>query len=381
MKNYFGTLIKKLGFGFMRLPEIAGQFGKIDIELVKRMVDLYIERGFTYFDTAFVYHGGNSEVAIREAVTERYARSAFQVTTKLPLWGPMTPDEMKDRTKTSLERAGLDYFDLYFLHGIGPERIEMIDSMKAWDYLQSVKDSGKAKNIGFSYHGDGDGLSRILDDHAKDIDIIQLQINYLDWEDERVQSRKCYEAAVAHGVGIIVMEPVKGGALSNFTPSVAEYFKKADPDASIASWALRFPMHLDGVITVLSGMSSYEQVDDNTKTADSKGKLSDAEMDVIHAAIAEMKKLPLIPCTACRYCVDDCPKKINTPAILALLNDQTKYDNIPIVKHSYFMATSGFFGGSPAKSSDCIACGSCEQHCPQGIEIIKAHQKAAQLFE
>ena len=182
MKDFFGAPIKKLGFGFMRLPVFPGKpEDDIDYEQVKKMVDLYIERGFTYFDTAFGYHGGNSEVAIRKAVSERFPRDKFQVTTKIPLWNVMTFDEMKGRTQTSLERAGLDFFNLYFLHGVGPDRLEKLDGMKAWDFLRSVKDSGKAKNIGFSYHGDGDSLSRILDTHGEYIDIVQLQINYLDW--------------------------------------------------------------------------------------------------------------------------------------------------------------------------------------------------------
>ncbi|MDR2530632.1 MAG: aldo/keto reductase [Oscillospiraceae bacterium] len=387
MKNYFGAPIKKLGFGFMRLPTLSDKQEDIDIEQVKKMVDLYIERGFTYFDTAFVYHGGKSEVAVKQAITERYARDKFQVTTKLPLWNPnVTLDEMRQTTQTSLDRMGISFFDLYFLHGIGPGREEMLDKVKAWDYLQSLKDSGTAKNIGFSYHGDADTLQKFLDAHAKDIDIIQLQINYLDWDDAGVQSRKCYEAAVEHGVGVIVMEPVKGGTLSNFTPAVADIFKKANPNVSLASWALRFPQSLDGVVTVLSGMSNIEQVDDNTTTTDALGVLSDAEREVIAAALDELKKVPTIPCTACRYCVDDCPKNINTPGVINVMNDYTKYSNLANAKRSYaqvsgrnpFMAPDA---PTPGKASDCVECGSCEHHCPQHIKIIETHKKAASLFE
>jgi len=379
MKDYFGMPIKKLGFGFMRLPGFPGKSEEeIDYEQVKKMVDLYMERGFTYFDTAFGYHGGNSEVAIRKAVTERFPRDSFQVTTKIPLWGPLTNDEMKEMTQKSLDRAGLDYFNLYFLHGIGPDRIEMIDNMKAWDYLRSVKDSGKSKNIGFSYHGDGDSLNKILDARGEFIDIVQLQLNYLDWE---AQAKACYEAVVSHGIGIVVMSPVKGGALANFTPEVADIFKKANPEASVASWALRFPMHLEGVITVLSGMSAIEHVDDNTKIADTMGPLTDDEMKVIAHAMEEVNKIPTIPCTMCRYCVDDCPKKIGTPGIINILNEYTKYQNLPGSKRIYTMVTAGMWGGTPAKASDCIECGECERHCPQNIKIIEAHKEAAKLFE
>ncbi|MCL2227307.1 MAG: aldo/keto reductase [Oscillospiraceae bacterium] len=379
MKDYFGAPIKKLGFGFMRLPGFEGKpDSEIDYELTNKMTDLYLENGFTYFDTAFVYHGGNSEVAIRKALTERHDRSKFQVTTKLPLWQELSFDQMRDMTKTSLERTGLDHFNLYFLHGIGPERVEMIEKMKAFEYLRELKDNGKSKNVGFSYHGDGDSLNSLLDKHAEHIDIVQLQINYLDWEET---AKKCYDAAIAHDVGIIVMSPLKGGSLSNFTPEVAGVFKKANPEASVTSWGLRFPMHLEGVITVLSGMSNLQQVEDNIKIADTMGSLSADEMKVIDEAMTEMKKIPTIPCTMCRYCVDCCPKKINSPSIIGLLNEYTLYQNLPGAKRMYNMFTGGAWGGAPARSSDCVDCGECERHCPQKIKIIEAHKDAVKLFE
>ena len=383
MKDYFGKPIKKLGFGFMRLPTFPGKpESEIDYEQVKKMVDLYMQRGFTYYDTAYRYHGGKSEEAIRIAVSERFDRDKFQVTTKLPVSKNTTLDEMKKMTQTSLDRAGLNFFDLYFIHGIGHGPVEMLDEIKAWDYLKSVKESGKSKNIGFSFHGSADTLNKILDVQGKNIDIVQLQINYVDWDDEDVQARKCYEACVAHGIGVIVMEPVRGGALSNFTPEVAAILKKANPEVSLASWAIRFTMALDGVVTVLSGMSELSHVDDNTKTADSFTPLSDAEMKVIANVMDELKKIPTIPCTECRYCVNDCPQKINTPGILNLLNEYTLYQNLPGAKRIYgFVTGGGPFGGSPAKASDCTGCGSCEGICPQKIKIIDAHKKAVSLFE
>jgi len=378
MKEYFGKKIKKLGFGFMRLPGFPGRpSDEIDYELVKEMVDLYMERGFSYFDTAYGYHGGNSEVAIRKAVTERFPRDAFQVTTKMPLWNPLTLDELKGQTNTSLERTGLDYFNLYFMHGIEPSRFEMIEKMNAWDYLRSVKDDGKALNIGFSYHGDADSLNRVLDKHGDYVDIIQLQINYIDWEP---RARACYEVAVDHGVGIVVMSPVKGGSLANFTPEVADIYKRANPEASLASWALRFPLNLDGVIVVLSGMSALAQVDDNTTIADTTGPLSDGELKVIADVMGAIDRIPTIPCTQCRYCVDDCPKKINSPGVINLLNEYAKYRNLPGARGMYRITTGGMHG-PPAKSSDCIECGECERHCPQGIKVIDAHKEAVKLFE
>jgi len=384
VKNYFGEPIKKLGFGFMRLPALSDGFeSEIDVEQVKKMVDLYMERGFSYFDTAYVYNSGRSEEAFRAAVTERYPRGKFQAATKLPLWKPVGFDVMGKLTQTSLDRMGLDYLDLYLIHGIGADRLEMIDKIKAWDYMIGLRESGKARNIGFSFHGDSDTLNRILDARAKDLDLVQLQVNYLDWEDERIQSRKCYEAAVEHGIGIVIMEPVKGGSLANFTPEVAAVFKAADPDASPASWALRFALGLDGVVAVLSGMSSMEQVEDNIAVADTIGPLRDSDRKVIADAMEELKKVLTIPCTACGYCVPDCPQKINTPRIIGILNEYLKYRNITGTKRLYGLTTGPGFSGvsSSARSSECIACGSCEEHCPQELEIIELHREAARLFE
>ena len=384
MKNFFGTPIKKLGFGLMRLPTHDEKAdSEIDIEHVKKMVDLYLQRGFSYFDTAFVYNNGKSEEAFRAAVAERYPRDKFQATSKLPLWKPANLDEMKKLTQTSLNRMGLDYLDLYLLHGIGPGRLEMIDKSGAWGYIASLRESGKAKNIGFSYHGDADTLNRILDVHAKDVDIVQIQVNYLDWEDGKIQSRKCYEACVNHGSAIIIMEPVKGGSLANFAPAVADIFRKANPDASLVSWALRFAMGLEGVVTVLSGMSSLEQVKDNIAIAETVKPLSCADMEVIAGAMEELKKVPVIPCTECGYCVADCPKKISTPKIIGIMNGYLKHQNITAAKRLYTLTTSvNPFGGIvSAKSGECIECGSCEEHCPQGIKIIETHKKAAKLFE
>jgi len=382
MKDYFGEPIKKLGFGFMRLP-VIGDTPEIDVEQVKKMVDLYMERGYTYFDTAYVYNSGASEEAVRAAVTERYPREKFQAATKLPLWKPANFEEMEETMQTSLGRMGLDFVDLYLLHGIRPDQLEMVDKIKAWDYLAGLRESGKAKNIGFSYHGDADTLNRILDEHAKDLDIVQLQINYLDWDDANVQSRKCYEAARAHGLGIVIMEPVKGGSLSNLTPEVANVFKTADAGASLASWALRFALGLDGVVTVLSGMSSFEQIQNNIEVADAAEPLTDADMKVIANAMEELKKVPTIPCTACGYCVPDCPQQINTPKIIGILNDYLKYQNIIGTKRMYGLTTDAAFFGhrQSAPASECIACGVCEQHCPQGIKIIETHKDAVKLFE
>ncbi|MDR2957209.1 MAG: aldo/keto reductase [Coriobacteriales bacterium] len=386
MKEYFGKPISKLGFGLMRLPF----FGKsdsspLDIDQITQMADLFLQHGFSYFDTAYAYHGGQSEVAFREAVSSRYPRDAFQITTKLPLWRPLNHDEMREITNESLTRLGVDFFDLYFLHSVGPDRFEMLEQIKAFDYLQSLKTEGITKNVGFSYHGDPESLGRLLDSFTPGfIDIVQLQINYFDWENPEVQSRRLYETVYERGIGIIIMEPVKGGLLADFDPDVAQILKQVDPQASLSSWALRFVLELPGVVCVLSGMSNIDHVIDNIKTAESYTPLTDSNKDLLQAVISGLAALPTIDCTDCRYCVDDCPQHINTPRIIQILNDYTKYRNLPSSRRQYGFATGGGFGGggSPTgKSSDCEECRTCEEHCPQDLDIVGAHKQAAELFE
>jgi len=385
MREYFGRPIKKLGFGLMRLPYLGtNERSPIDIEQVKQMVDLYLGQGYSYFDTAFNYHGGQSEVAFRTAVTERHPRESFQLTTKLPLYRPHSFEEMQAITDESLQRTGLDYFDLYFLHGIGPDRMEMLDQMDAWGYLQSLKERGLARNVGFSYHGPADALAKALDAHHGEIDIVQLQVNYHDWDSPAVQSRLCYETVVERGIGVIIMEPVKGGSLANFPPEVAHLLTDVDPEASLASWAMRFCLGLEGVVCVLSGMSALDQVVDNLKTAESFTPLTDSDRELLKEVIKALDRIPTIPCTDCRYCVDECPEHINIPRIIQILNEYTKYQNALGGRRQYGFATSGGFGGNEpprGKSSDCTACGTCEQHCPQDIDIIGANERAVELFE
>jgi predicted aldo/keto reductase-like oxidoreductase len=369
----------------MRLPVLPGRPDTdIDIERVKAMVDLYMERGFSYFDTAHVYHGGRSEIAFCEAISSRYPRDSYQVTTKLPIWGGIDRDGLKAKTQESLERTGLDYFDLYFLHGIGPGSLDKLDEIGAWDYLRDVKRSGKARNVGFSYHGDAKTLGRILDTHGPDeVDIVQLQINYLDWESPDVQSRLCYEEVARRDIGVIVMEPLRGGSLVTLAPEVSRIFTDYAPETSLANWALRFPMSLPGVITSLSGMSTIEQVDENTQAVAAFSPLDESEREVIGRAVAVINEIPLIPCTSCRYCVDDCPEHINTPRIIELLNDFKRYNDFATLRRQYTATVKGvpaFNTPGSGSPSACIRCGSCEEHCPQHIPIMDTHEQVVALL-
>ena len=368
--------IPRLGFGLMRLPTLPGGGQKdVDFDKVQEMVDLYMSRGFSYFDTAYVYHDGHSEEVVARCLVPKYPRDSFQVVDKIPLWGIKSYEDYEPVLRTELQRTGLEYLDVLFLHGIGTRQFELIDQTRGWDFLKSAKERGLTKHIGFSYHSPALELDQLLDKHPE-IEVVQLQLNYLDWESPDVQSRACYEACRRHGVAVTVMEPVKGGSLANPHPDVASLFKEADPDHSIASWAIRFAASLDGIVTVLSGMSTLEQVEDNTRTMLDFKPLTAEERKVIATAVANFNEIPLIPCTGCRYCTPDCPQEIQIPMIISLLNDYTRYQNVEGLKRTY-----GRMTGRGGAAGSCVGCGSCEEHSPQHLKIRDFMQKAASLFE
>ena len=370
--SYLGESIKKLGFGLMRLPMNGDE---IDMDQTKKMVDTFMSKGFTYFDTAYVYIGGKSEVALKEAVVDRYPRDSFQCATKLPLWDQKSREELQEILDTSLQRAGLEYYDFYLLHAMSAERAQKADELQAWDFMKQVKAQGKAKHIGFSFHDSAEALEDILKNHPE-MEFVQLQINYADWESDSVQSRKCYQVARKYNKPVIIMEPVKGGSLATMTPEVQKLFKDANPEASIPSWAIRYCASLEGIITVLSGMSNEEQLNDNVSYMEDFQPLTDSERQVVAKAVEILNNTPTIPCTACKYCVDGCPQKINIPGVLSAMNNYTLYNNLPGAKGSYQNAVKD--GG---KAGDCIQCGNCEAHCPQHIQIIEELKKAAATLE
>ena len=370
--RYLGESIKKLGFGLMRLPMLGEE---IDIEQVKKMADTFMSKGFTYFDTAYVYIGGKSEVALKEAVVDRYPRDSFQCATKLPLWDLMGAAEMESTFQESLDRAGLKYYDFYLLHAMDHTKVKKADEIDAWGFMKRIKEEGRAKHIGFSFHDSAGVLEGILASHPE-VEFVQLQINYADWEDDNVQSRKCYEVARKYNVPVIIMEPVKGGSLATMPEEIQKLYREANPELSVPSWAVRYAASLDGVITVLSGMSNEEQLNDNVSYMENFQPLSDAERETVQKAVEILNTLPTIPCTGCKYCVDGCPQKINIPGIFEAMNEYILYNNLERAKHSYENAVKE--GG---KASDCIQCGACEAHCPQHIGIIETLEKAAATLE
>ena len=359
--SYLGQDIKKLGFGLMRLPKVDDV---IDVEQTKKMVDLFLQAGFTYFDTAWAYAG--SEDAIRQALVERYPRESFQLATKNAAWiNCKTKEEAYAQFDTSLKQTGAGYFDFYLLHNLGEARTEYFDRFDMWNWVQEKKKEGLIKHVGFSFHSTPEELDAILNAHPE-AEFVQLQINYADWNNPAVQSRKCYEVARKHGKPVVIMEPVKGGMLATPPESVAKILKDAEPDSSVASWAIRFAASLEGVITVLSGMSNVEQMKDNLSyMKDFKGLTEDQEK-VLKEAQEELNRIPLIPCTTCNYCAKVCPKEIGISGSFTAMNYLTLYGDKGMAQHQ----ENWLVGGHGRKTADqCVKCGKCEEVCPQHIKI------------
>ena len=373
MERYFGENVPKLGFGLMRLPKLSD--GKIDIEQTKEMVDLFLDAGLTYFDTAYVYDNGESEKAAKAALVDRHPRESYTLCTKLCAWmGANDEKSAKQQFYTSLERTGAGYFDYYLLHALQRSNYKVYDEYHIWDFVKEQKAKGLIKYYGFSFHADSALLEKLLTDHP-DVDFVQLQINYADWENPGVESRECWEIARRHGKSITIMEPVKGGALADPVPAVQEILKFANKDASLASWAVRFAASLDGIITVLSGMSNLEQMKDNISYMKNFKPLDEAEQAVIRRAQEALKIDDNVPCTACHYCTDGCPKNIPIPEIFSVKNRQRGNAEFR-GKREYTIATEG-----RGKASDCIECGQCENACPQQIKVISHLKACAEQFE
>lgn len=366
--SYLGQEIGKLGFGLMRLPT---KDDGIDVEQVKQMVDRFMDAGFTYFDTAWAYPG--SEDAIRQALVERYPRESYQLATKNAAWiNCKTREDAISQFETSLRQTGAGYFDFYLLHNLGEQRTHYFDDFDMWSFVQDMKTEGKIRHVGFSFHSTADELEQILDAHPE-MEFVQLQINYADWESHSVQSRKCYEVARRHNIPVIIMEPVKGGTLATPPESVQRIFKEAEPKSSVASWAIRFAADLEGVITVLSGMSNVEQMEDNVSYMRDFHGFTDDQRDVIRKAQEELAKFPVIPCTTCEYCSKVCPKNIGISGTFTAMNIVTLFDNLPFAQSQEGWLVSGH---GKARANECIRCGKCEEACPQHIAIRDELDKA-----
>ncbi len=363
-----------LGFGLMRLPMIGEE---IDTVKTFDMVDRFIQAGYSYFDTAYSYIDGKSEMMVKKALVERYPRDSFQIATKLPAW------EMKDDIKmvkelfeTSMERTGAGYFDYYLMHAVSQDNNDNVyNKYDMWNFVRDLKKQGLVKNFGFSFHDSAQVLESILAANS-DVDFIQLQINYMDWEDDKIESRKCYEIARKYNKPIIIMEPVKGGLLSNAIPEAEKLFKDVCPNDSVSSWAFKYCNNLEGVRLSLSGMSTIEQVEDNIKTFDSMKPLTTAEKVAIDKVVDILSDIKQVPCTSCGYCLEDCPQNIKIPGVFRSYNKYLLQGMNNDVTLTYADVTT-----SSGSAGDCISCGACEGHCPQHIDIINELADASAVLD
>ena len=370
--------MKKLGFGLMRLPLINGEFDRIDKEMLCSMVDLYLSRGFQYFDTAWFYHNGQSEAAVKECLVNRYPRSSFLLADKMPLVLIHQEWELEEYFQTQLERCGVGYFYYYLVHDMAGERRKTAEKTHVFEFLAEKKAAGLVKHIGFSFHDTADVLEQILSEHTE-VDFVQLQLNYLDWENEMIQSRKCYETAKRYGKPVVVMEPVKGGTLAKVPPKAEKLLKENAPDMSMASWAIRFAASHDNVMLVLSGMSNMEQLQDNLSYMENFEPFTGAEFAFVQKAAEIINESVTIPCTGCSYCINNCPMNIAIPKYFSLYNSdmqelETKAWTAQTMLYGHFAEQFG-------KASACVGCGQCEKMCPQHIPIRAWLKQVAERFE
>lgn len=371
------TYKSKFGFGCMRLPLTDEEDPtKIDQELFNEMVDLYMEHGFNYFDTSYAYHNGVSEVAIRKAVVERYPRESYQICDKMPTWALTSKEDNDKFVNEMLERLGIDYFDVFFVHNINTPWFKLAENADTFEYVKNMKEKGLAKKIGFSFHDSAELLEKVLDKYADILDIVQIQLNYLDWEDPAIESRKCYELCVKHGLDVYVMEPLKGGILVNAPDDIKKDFNEFNPDKSIASFALRFAASLDNVKVVLSGMKKMDDLVDNINTFENFEVLSDEENEFLKKMAEKLDATVAVACSECGYCVDACPEMIPIPEYFTLYNISKNRPAEDMYK-LYFDKLAD----EKVPADECTYCGTCLEHCTQQIDIPEMLEKVCENFE
>ena len=364
-----------LGFGAMRLPQTdANNPSTIDMEEFTRMVDYYMEQGFDYFDTSYAYHDENSENALKKALVERYPRESYRICDKIPTWLLTKESDNESLVNVMLERLGIDYFDVLLIHNINSVFINTAEGANSFEYIKKAKEEGKALKIGFSYHDKAELLEEILEKYSDIIDVVQIQLNYMDWHDQRIQSKKLHEICVEHGVEIIVMEPVKGGTLVNVADSVKKQFEDYS-DTTIAEWALRFAGSQENISIVLSGMSNLEQMKENCETFKDFEKITKDDHRFLMKMAREIKKTLAIDCSYCGYCVKECEANIPIPDFFNLYNSEKLYHLEANI------ANYGTSAASNAPASACTQCRTCIDFCTQQLDIPELLLDVADLFE
>ncbi|MDE5772429.1 MAG: aldo/keto reductase [Ruminococcus sp.] len=370
--TFFYEIRKNFGFGCMRLPMSAD---KVDMKQFCEMVDIFMENGFNYFDTAHVYVGGQSETAIREAISRRYPRESFILTNKLSTHCFNSQEEIRPLFQEQLEACGVYYFDFYLMHAQDGAIYEKFRRCNAYETALELKAEGKIRHFGISFHDKADVLERILTDYPQ-IEIVQIQFNYVDYDDTSVEGRKVYEVCEKFGKPVIVMEPVKGGSLVNLPEDAQKIFDDLHSGMSNASYALRFSGSFPNVCMILSGMSNLEQMNDNISFMKEFQPLSDTEMKAVQKVCDIFRSMNMIPCTACHYCTDGCPMKIRIPDLFSCYNLKTTFNSW---NQDYYY--SNILTRENGKASDCIRCGQCEEICPQHLKITELLEDVAKEFE
>lgn len=372
--------MKKLAFGMMRLPLLdENDDSSVDFDQVNKMADLFLEKGFTFFDTAYPYHFGNCEVAFRKAVVERYPRDSYVIADKLPLFLITSEDQLEPIFSEQLERTGLDCFDYYLLHNVSGFSEPGFLDVDSFAFANKKKEEGKIKHLGLSTHGNAEYLDNILTMYPE-MEFVLLQINYLDWENDSIESKKCYEVACKHNKPVLVMEPLKGGFLADVPPEAEKLMKDYNPDASVVSWALRFVASLDNVCMILTGASSFEQLEQNIEDFENFTPLNDEEYEILEKVSDIINSNIAVDCTKCKYCLDACPESINIPKIFDLYNNEKILDPAPWTPvGNAYLNYSKLPGAGIA--SDCTECEMCVEECPQHIDIPKVMKDVVKTFE